>query len=83
MFKINQIVKGKRAGTFVILGFRTVGGEAGAQVKGVNPADHTQTARGELFLPLDCLLPLDEQPVTVREAQAGAPGFKIPPPPAK
>lgn len=55
MFNVNQIVKGKRAGTFVILGFRTIGGEQYAQVKAVNPADHTQTARGELALPLDAI----------------------------
>lgn len=58
MFNINQIVKGKHAGTFVILGFRTVGDEQCAQLKAVNPDDHTQTARGELCLPLDCILAL-------------------------
>lgn len=55
MFAVNQIAKGKRAGTFVILALRTVGGEQGAQVKPVNPADHAQTGRGEMFLPLDAL----------------------------
>lgn len=55
MFSVNQIVKGKRAGVFVILALRTVGGEQGAQLKAVDPTDHTKTARGELFLPLDCL----------------------------
>ena len=53
--QVNQIVKGQRAGTFVILGFRTVGGEEGAQVKEVNPNDHTQTAPGEIWLPLSAL----------------------------
>lgn len=56
MFAINQIVKGKRAGTFVILGFRTVGGEQGAQVKTVNPANHAQHGVGEMFLPLYALV---------------------------
>ena len=37
MFNVNQIVKGIKAGTFVILALRTIGGEAGAQVKPVNP----------------------------------------------
>lgn len=55
MFQINQIVKGKRAGVFVVLGFRTVGGEQGAQLKAVNPADYTQTAPSELFLPFDAI----------------------------
>lgn len=55
MFQVNQIVKGKRAGTFVILALRTVGGEQGAQVKSVNPADHSQVGKGEMFLPLDAL----------------------------
>jgi hypothetical protein len=58
MFNVNQIVKGKRAGTFVILGFRTVGGERGAQVKAVNPNNHAETAPGEMFLPLDSLVAL-------------------------
>lgn len=58
-FTNNQIVKGVRAGTFVILGFRSVGGEEGAQLKAVNPANHAQTAPGELWLPLDALRPLN------------------------
>lgn len=58
MFAINQIVKGKRAGTFVILALRTVGGEAGAQVKSVNPANHAEVGRGEMFLTLDALVAL-------------------------
>lgn len=58
MFAINQIVKGKRAGTFVILAFRTVGGEQGAQVKPVNPANHAQHGAGEMFLPFDALVAL-------------------------
>lgn len=55
MFQVNQIVKGKKAGTFVVLALRTVGGEQGAQVKAVNPANHAETAPGEMFLPFDCL----------------------------
>lgn len=54
-FQVNQIVKGARAGTFVILGFRTIGGEQYAQLKEVNPNDHSQVARGELALPLDAI----------------------------
>lgn len=55
MFDINQIVKGKRAGTFVILGFRKIAGEDCAQLKAVNPADHTQVAAGEMSLPLTAI----------------------------
>lgn len=55
MFNVNQIVKGHVAGTFVILGFRTIGGEQCAQLKCVNPDNHAQTARGELALPLTAL----------------------------
>lgn len=58
MFAINQIVKGKRAGTFVILALRTVGGEQGAQVKSVNPANHAEVGKGEMFLPFDALVSL-------------------------
>jgi hypothetical protein len=52
---VNQIVKGKHAGVFVILGFRTVGGLEYAQLKEVNPANHAEVAPGELCLPADCL----------------------------
>lgn len=58
MFNVNQIVKGKRAGTFVILAFRTVGGEQGAQLKPVNPNNRAEHGAGEMFLPLDCLVAL-------------------------
>lgn len=54
-FAINQIVKGKVAGTFVILGFRTIGGESFAQVKAVNPNNFAEKARGEMALPLTAL----------------------------
>ena len=54
-FNLNQIVKGKNAGTFVIVGFRTVGFDDGVQVKSVNPNDHTQVASGEIFLPFDAI----------------------------
>ena len=53
--KINQIVKGEVCGTFVILGFRNIDGQEYAQVKAVNPNDHTQTAKGELALPVESL----------------------------
>ena len=50
-FQVNQIVKGQRAGTFVILGFRTIGGEQHAQVKEVHPV--TQAPKpGEFALPV-------------------------------
>lgn len=55
MFNINQIVKGKKAGVFVVLAHRTVGGEHGCQVKPVNPANHDQHGDGEFFLPNDAL----------------------------
>jgi len=54
-FNLNQIVKGTKAGTFVIVGFRTVGFDDGAQVKPVNPNDHTQVGKGEIFLPFDAI----------------------------
>jgi hypothetical protein len=57
-FNLNQIVKGKRAGTFVIVGLRTVGGEQGAQLKTVNPNNHAEVGRGEIFLPFDALVAL-------------------------
>lgn len=45
-----QVVKGQRAGTFVILSFRTIGGQPYAQVKGVRA-----TKPGEFALPLSAL----------------------------
>lgn len=55
MFALNQIVKGRIAGTFIILALRTVGGEEGAQVKAVNPENHAETGQGEMFLPFTAL----------------------------
>ena len=55
MFNANQIVKGIKAGTFVILALRTIGGESGAQVKPVNPDNYTQVGRGEMWLPLSAI----------------------------
>ena len=55
MFEVNQIVKGKVAGHFVVLGFRTIGGEDYAQLKSVEPSDYTKTASGELALPIESL----------------------------
>ena len=52
---INQIVKGHKAGTFIIIGFRRINGIESAQVKCVNPLNHKQVARGEFALPLDAL----------------------------
>lgn len=54
-FNINQIVAGRVAGQFVILGTRTVGGRFGYQVKEVNPSNHAQVARGEMFFTPDML----------------------------
>ncbi len=52
----NQIVKGVKAGTFVILGLRDIAGEEGAQVKPVNPKDYSQVGAGEFWLPLTSLV---------------------------
>ena len=54
-FSLNQIVKGKFAGTFFILGFRMIGENRYAQLKEINPLDWSQMATGEICLPLDCL----------------------------
>jgi hypothetical protein len=56
MLNVNQIVKGKVAGTFVILGFRKISNEEYAQVKEVNPANHSQLGRGEFALPVSALV---------------------------
>lgn len=54
MFHINQIVKGQNAGTFVIIGFRTIGGEQYAQVKEYD-AVTGKDRRGEMALPVTAL----------------------------
>lgn len=54
MFQTNQIVKGKVAGTFVVLGFRTIGGEQYAQLKECDPTTG-RTMRGEICLPVTAL----------------------------
>lgn len=55
-FKVNQIVKGKVVGVFVILGFRNdLGTETHAQVKCVNPKNYSETSQGEFSLPLSAL----------------------------
>ena len=48
-YTTNQIVKGIKCGTFIILGSRTFGGHKGYQVKMVNPNNHAQIGRGEMF----------------------------------
>lgn len=53
MFALNQIVAGK-FGKFVIVGFRTIGGEAYAQVKEYDEVSG-KTRRGEMALPLASL----------------------------
>jgi hypothetical protein len=53
-FQVNQIVKGQRAGTFVILAFRTIGGEQYAQVKEYDSVTG-KTRRGEMALPVSAL----------------------------
>ena len=55
MFEVNQIVKGKVAGHFIVLGFRKIGGEDYAQLKCVDPSDYTKTDPGELALPIRAL----------------------------
>ena len=57
-FATNQIVKGERAGTFVVLGYREIGGAAGYQLKAVNPDNHAQHSPGELWLPETAIKPI-------------------------
>ncbi len=54
-FNLNQIVKGKVAGYFVIVGFQEIAGEMMAKVKEVNPANFAETAPGELALPFNAI----------------------------
>ena len=58
--QINQIVKGVNAGTFIILGFKTIANSNYAQLKAVNPDNFTETAQGEIALPLANIKPINE-----------------------
>lgn len=49
MFQANQIVKGKVAGYFVVLGYRTIAGECLVQVKPYN-IETGKVGRGEMAL---------------------------------
>jgi hypothetical protein len=54
MFQVNQIVKGSKAGLFIIIAFRTIGGEQYAQVKEYDAVTR-KARRGEMALPLTAL----------------------------
>lgn len=54
-FSVDQIVRGKVAGTFMIIGFTQIGGEWAAVLKEVHPVT-LKPARGQLALPLDCIV---------------------------
>lgn len=60
-FKIGDTVKGIRAGIFRIKGFRTAGGSDGADLIPVNPETLMPGKHPAMFLPLDCIRPIDAQ----------------------
>jgi hypothetical protein len=53
-FNVNQIVAGKVAGMFIVLGYRTVSGQTLVQVKRYCPVTK-KSLRGEMALPEDAL----------------------------
>jgi hypothetical protein len=53
-FNINQIVKGKVAGYFIVLGYRNIAGETLVQVKPYNPATG-KSGKGEMSFSEDVL----------------------------
>lgn len=56
-FSINQIVKGKVCGVFVILGFHKAGYVDYVILKEVNPCNHAEHGVGEIRLPIDVIEP--------------------------
>jgi hypothetical protein len=54
MFSLNQIVRGKFAGVFVIMGFTQIGGEQAAYLKELNEKTG-KLMPGGLALPLDAI----------------------------
>jgi hypothetical protein len=57
MFAINQIVRGKVAGVFVVVGKGFVMGALHYSVKAVNPDNLAETAPGEMLFSEDMLKP--------------------------
>lgn len=58
-FKVGEIVRGIRAGVFVIIGFEPHDQDnMGARLKEVNPANHAERARGSLVLPFSAMVKL-------------------------
>lgn len=57
-FGIGQVVNGNVCGTFIIVGFRTIGGEDYAQLKSFD-VQTKRAERGELALPLTAIAPRD------------------------
>jgi hypothetical protein len=57
MFEINQIVRGKVAGVFVVVGKGIVFGKLHYSVKEVNPANLAETACGESLYEEETLRP--------------------------
>jgi hypothetical protein len=58
-FKVGEVVRGIRAGVFVILGFEAHDQDnMGARIKEVNPNNHAERARGSLVLPFRALVKL-------------------------
>ena len=53
-FQVNQIVKGKVCGVFIILGFRFINEELYAQLKCYDPKSGS-TSYGELSLPVSAI----------------------------
>jgi hypothetical protein len=49
-FRLNQIVRGKNAGVFVILDFKTIANIPMAILKAVNPENLLETAPGQIAL---------------------------------
>jgi len=58
-FNVNQIVRGKFAGVFVITDIfhDKRSGEPHARLKEVNPKNLTETAPGGIALPFSCIRP--------------------------
>jgi hypothetical protein len=49
-FRLNQIVRGKNTGVFVILDFKTIANIPMAILKAVNPDNLSETAPGQIAL---------------------------------
>ena len=57
-FEIGYIVKGRVCGVFVVVGFKTIGGQPMIVCKEVNPNNHSEMRHSKLYFGPSDIIPL-------------------------